>query len=451
MPERKKTDEYGMVPRGDVAAATQLAFNPRSAKTPSIVPEIVAPPSSKNIIPRVIPAQPQAAAPVSAEGLGRSAREFIGETVGGAVNAGSAVAGAAGRAAAPIAAFGSGLFGAEPAQQQQQPTAPAPAPAARQAPAAAPVARPSIIPADVQAALKSNAPGTAVISGTRQNGERIDRVYSRDELNALANRNVIPSESFVNPGAGVALSQATGGRQTLGLGETGRRNTEIAQAQARNQATRDRIAANSIVPRITEDDKKRQSTIDSLTTDARNAIDAGKRRTAGSIVGLINSYSGAQNQGRSIVPQAPRAIGGDAAQQPTALDQARLATESAQARAAQISAEQAQQVYALQQQLLSAPEGEREALQSQLEALTGRYRPQQRQQNGEITNRDRYANLGKLIANELDPDQRAKLIQEQKALESGAQKPAAPPGSKQIGTSGGVPVYEDENGNRFTL
>jgi hypothetical protein len=49
----------------------------------------------------------------------------------------------------------------------------------------------------------------------------------------------------------------------------------------------------------------------------------------------------------------------------------------------------------------------------------------------------------------------AELRAQQSAYLSGGgqqqKQPAAPAGMKQVGTSGGKPVYEDAKGNRFTL
>lgn len=148
--------------------------------------------------------------PVTANSAGQGVRSAVGAVATPVVNAVNDAAGIVRDTAVGAANFGRGLAGL-PEAAATPPTAPVPlvAPPKTAAAAAPTISNPTLAPS-TPAALDSTAPGTAVFNG---------RTVSKDEINTLANRNVIPSANFTHPGAGVALSEASGGRVTPTLGQ----------------------------------------------------------------------------------------------------------------------------------------------------------------------------------------------------------------------------------------
>lgn len=146
-------------------------------------------------------------APVSANSVGQDVRNAVSSVASPVANAVSSAAGAV-RDTAVAAGTGANNFARGLAGLPEE-TATPPAVAAPSA-AVPPVPVPLTKPPAAPTALDATAPGTAVFNG---------RTVSKDEINTLANRNVIPSANFTHPGAGVALSEASGGRVTPTLGQ----------------------------------------------------------------------------------------------------------------------------------------------------------------------------------------------------------------------------------------
>ena len=219
-------------------------------------------------------------------------------------------------------------------------------------------------------AMNSSAPGTAVING---------QVYSPEQIQALANRNVISSDAFRNPGLGVAYSEATGGgTPELGAGAKPRQ-------QGFTAADRERQLANIESGPDSRADaaaQSRQNARDSLVSDVRSALRSGKRKTAGRLIELLTATNGAEaSDARLAAANRPQ-------RQPAGRTDAQEALTAAQMEEAQANTATARQKLAtenrvgqLQDALVSAktPE-ERQQIGSAIALLSGKELPQQRQQ-----------------------------------------------------------------------
>lgn len=233
-------------------------------------------------------------------------------------------------------------------------------------------ADPSTWSPSARAALSSQAPGTAVVNG---------QTYTADQINALANRNVISSDAFRNPAPGVAYSEATGGKTLeLGQGPTSRSGGggfTAADRQRQLEAIENGPDSRSDEARAA---KARESMRNSLISDARNALRSGKRKTAGRLIELLTASNGADSADARIAaanrPQRQPAGRTDAQEALTAaqMEEAQANTVTARQKAAAES-----RLGGLQDALVNAktPE-EQQAAGRALALLTGRDLPQKK-------------------------------------------------------------------------
>lgn len=207
------------------------------------------------------------------------------------------------------------------------------------------------------------------------------QTYTADQINALANRNVISSDAFRNPAPGVAYSEATGGK-TLGLGQgptsrTGGVGFTAADRQRQLEAIENSPDSRSDEARSA---KARESMRNSLISDARNALRSGKRKTAGRLIELLTASNGADSADARIAaanrPQRQPAGRTDAQEALTAaqMEEAQANTVTARQKAAAES-----RMGGLQDALVNAktPE-EQQAAGRALALLTGRDLPQKK-------------------------------------------------------------------------
>lgn len=233
-------------------------------------------------------------------------------------------------------------------------------------------ADPSTWTPSARAALSSTTPGTAVING---------RTYTKDQIDALANRNVISSDAFRNPAPGVAYSEATGGGTLeLGQGPTSRSGGGgFTAADRQRQLEAIENGPDSRSPEALAA-KARESTRNSLISDARNALRSGKRKTAGRLIELLTAANGADTADARIAeanrPQRGQAGRTDAQEALTAAQM-----EEAQANTATARQKLATEIRMghLQDALVSAktPE-EQQATGRALALLSGRELPQKK-------------------------------------------------------------------------
>jgi len=171
----------------------------------------------------------------------------------------------------------------------------------------------------------TGAPGTAVFNG---------RTISPDEINRLANTNVIPADAFRNPAPGVAASLA-GGSLAMGDGPVNRQpqfsGSSGNEGGNSNFTYEDRQAAQALA-------KQRSD----LVFAARQAINNGKRKTAGRIIELLTAVNHGQTAdahmkqaerplrqgGRTPEQEALTAAQIEEAQANTATSRQKLAAES---------------------------------------------------------------------------------------------------------------------------
>ena len=247
----------------------------------------------------------------------------------------------------------------------------------------------------------------AEISGYDGPKKNVNRRYSIEELTKLGERNVIPSANFTNPGAGVALSQASGGRENLAFGGPNpntKYQREVDSAQAQNQATNDRATA--II------NARPDETTQRLMTSIEKALNAGQKRKAAGFTDLLQAYTAGkpsdalnrQQQEKSLSPEEQ------------AIQALQLQKEGSSAEILGIQAGQAKQVAALQAALLSAPPEDQAAIKAQLDMVMNRNAPQAKPDAGAITPAKQFENLGRLAASEDDPDKKQALIDQQSAL-----------------------------------
>lgn len=261
-------------------------------------------------------------------------------------------------------AYANQMAGRQP--WQNPPAAAAPA-AAGTAAAAAPGATMSA--AD---AMKSTAPGTAVING---------RVYTPEEIADAGKRlNTVPSAAFTNPAIGTLFSEANGGatptmdqamalRQQLNGGGGGRMfGTDAAGNPVGTSGAG--IGGPAQMP-------DRASTIKDLMGQIHSALQSGRRRTANVLVSQLAAFDRATGtdaelaQRRAEAAQGPRRAPQTAAEQ--ALETAQAESAGSQAQVAKISAAQAKQAAAIQQQLQTETDPKkRQTLQQNLAAITGK-------------------------------------------------------------------------------
>lgn len=261
-------------------------------------------------------------------------------------------------------AYANQMAGRQP--WQNPPAAAAPA-AAGTAAAAAPGATMSA--AD---AMKSTAPGTAVING---------RVYTPEEIADAGKRlNTVPSAAFTNPAIGTLFSEANGGatptmdqamalRQQLNGGGGGRMfGTDAAGNPVGTSGAG--IGGPAQMP-------DRASTIKDLMGQIHSALQSGRRRTANVLVSQLAAFDRATGtdaelaQRRAEAAQGPRRAPQTAAEQ--ALETAQAESAGSQAQVAKISAAQAQQAAAIQQQLQGETDpAKRKVLEQNLSAITGK-------------------------------------------------------------------------------
>ena len=239
-------------------------------------------------------------------------------------------------------------------------------------PRGANAADPSTWSPSARAALTSQAPGTAVVNG---------QTYTKDQIDALVRRNVISSEAFRNPAPGVAYSEATGGGTLeLGQGPTSRSGGGgFTAADRQRQLEAIESGPDSRSPEALAA-KARESTRNSLISDARNALRSGKRKTAGRLIELLTAANGADTAdariaaanrpqrgpaGRTDTQEALTAAQMEEAQANTATARQKLAAES--------------RLGQLQDALVSAktPE-EQQAAGRALALLSGRELPQKK-------------------------------------------------------------------------
>ena len=223
-------------------------------------------------------------------------------------------------------------------------------------------------------AMKSNAPGTAVING---------RVVSADEIKALENRNVVSSDAFTNVAPGVAYSAATGGGT-------------MTQEQAVAQRIRDMQGSNAasmlagnpgVIPGSESSgggiggkrnlSSDRASTINGLMGSIRDALQSGRRRTAKILVDQLSAFDRASATDGAMA-RTPASAGSGKTK--TAMEQMMEAAQAAKAgsdaQVSQISAEQTAQAAAIQQKLIAETDPKkRKTLERNLASITGKGAP----------------------------------------------------------------------------
>jgi hypothetical protein len=249
-------------------------------------------------------------------------------------------------------------------------TGPAPAVEVPAVPRGGGAADPATWSQNARNALSSTAPGTAVING---------QTYTPDQINALANRNVVSSEGFRNPGLGVAFSEATGGQTPeLGQGAAGRQAGFSAADRQRQ------LAAIESGPdsRAEAADRARTSSRNRMVEDARSALRSGRRRTAGRLIDLLTATNGAETADARVAaanrPQRAPAGRTDAQE---ALTAAQIENEQAQTATSRQRLATENRMGQLQDAVLNArtPQEQQEAGRA-LALLSGRDLPQHRQQ-----------------------------------------------------------------------
>ena len=316
-----------------------------------------------------------------------------------------------------IPTFAAGA-GVTPAPTNEQRAAAAKVVQAQSAPLFGGQAPASAALANAQAPKTRDPTRYAEISGYTGPKKNVNRRYSLEELEKMGGANVIPAESFAKPGAGVAVSEASGGRESFGFGANPitQYQREVGAAQAQNQATNDRATA-LINARPDE-------TTQRLMTGAERALNAGQKRKAAGFTDLLQAYNGgkpsdAMNRQRQRAP--------DQTPDEQAMAALKLQQEGSNADILQIQAGQAKQAAQLQEALLTAPPEQQAAISAQLDKVMGRQTPQPKPDPGAITDLKRYENLGRLAAAEFNPEKKAALIEQQKPLE----EPPPVPGAKR--------------------